>query len=184
MVRAPRQTILFHCWQRAFTIVEILIVVVILGVLAALALPSLLGFIQSNRVRSTTSEFISSLDYAKGEAITRGYPVSICPLVDSTVPTECGTDWSQGWMVFVNEGNATAPSSDDDRLRVVDDISDSLIFSTSVTLISFQSSGFPDPGDGIITITPTNCLSNNQRELDISRTGRVDVEAQSCPSSP
>ncbi len=186
----------YYHQQRAITLIETLIVVAILGVLAALAYPSLLNFIQSNQVRSATNELISSLDYAKGEAITRGYSVTVCPISstdDSDVVCGDRTDWSNGWAVFLNEVNATTgtlPANQDDLLRVVDDISDTLVWSTAINLINFQSSGFPaptigsNPGIGDIEIMPKKCMSDNQRLLNISATGRVDVDAQTCSTPP
>lgn len=183
--------------QRAMTMIEILIVIAILGIVIALALPSMSGFIQVNRVRSTTSEWISSLDYAKTEAITRGYPVSICP-IGTPGTTSCGAaveDWRNGWLIFANENNAIAlpgstvglPGASDELLRVVDDVT-GLTFSsnpgdTAINFITFQSSGFPDPGAGTLILTPTGCVSDNQRKIEVSATGRVEVTAQNCDGS-
>jgi type IV fimbrial biogenesis protein FimT len=75
---------------RGFTLVELLIVVTLVGILAALAAPSFNETILTQRVKSTSFDFIASLSYARGEAIKRNGSVTIAPL---------GGDWASGWEI-------------------------------------------------------------------------------------
>lgn len=75
-----------------FTLMEVMVVVAILGVLAAIAGPSFGPMIERWRVRQATEDLQSTLYFARSEAIKRGGDVSIT--------AKDGTDWSSGWQVL------------------------------------------------------------------------------------
>lgn len=80
-----------------FTLVELLTVVVILAVGAALAMPSLERALVNQRLRAAGTDLMSSLMLARSEAIKRRAVVEVAPL--------SGTDWRTGWRVInVNTG--------------------------------------------------------------------------------
>lgn len=94
--------------QRGFTIIETLVVVAILGVLAALAAPSFQTLVQNWRIRQVAEGFSASLSLARSEAMRRGGNVIVrrrpeaeggCPDIDLTSPKE----WSCGWFTFVDK---------------------------------------------------------------------------------
>ena len=58
--------------MRGFTAIELLVVVSIIAVLAALAGPSFAQMIESWRVRDATESLRSTLIFARSEAINRG----------------------------------------------------------------------------------------------------------------
>lgn len=57
--------------QRAFTLIEMLIVIVIAGVILALAAPSFREFILKQRLRSINSQLVTDLQLARSEAVSR-----------------------------------------------------------------------------------------------------------------
>jgi type IV fimbrial biogenesis protein FimU len=60
-----------------FTLVELMIVVVILGIFASIAVPSFTDLIRRNRVQSASEELYGLLQYARTEAVARGRPITI-----------------------------------------------------------------------------------------------------------
>jgi prepilin-type N-terminal cleavage/methylation domain-containing protein len=63
--------------QAGFTLIEVLVVVIIAAVLAGIAAPSWLGFLNRQRVSSVRSELTQTLRGAQQQAIQRRQPVNI-----------------------------------------------------------------------------------------------------------
>lgn len=76
--------------QAGFTLVELAIVAVIMGVLAALAGPSFRTMIAAQRVKNAASELFADLALARSEAIRRNANVTISPV---------STSWANGWTI-------------------------------------------------------------------------------------
>ncbi len=65
-------------WRRraaAFTMLELLVVVVIAGLMAALAVPSFVRGYQSARIRTSARSVVMAHRYARGQAVLRQQPV-------------------------------------------------------------------------------------------------------------
>lgn len=85
---------------RGFTAIELMVVVAIVAVLAALAGPSFSLLMERWRVRDTAEGLISTFYFARSEAIKRGGSVII--------KANTGVDWSTGWHVFFDaNGNGS-----------------------------------------------------------------------------
>ena len=59
---------------RGLTIIELMVVVVLLGVLVALAAPSMRGLISVQRVRGVNAELVTDLQYARIDEILEQDP--------------------------------------------------------------------------------------------------------------
>lgn len=89
-----------------FTLLEALVVLALLGVLLALAAPSLSGLRQSHQMQSQAEQLLGSLMLARSEALRRQQRVTVCVRGASDVCAGEGS-WAQGWLVFV-DGNDNA----------------------------------------------------------------------------
>jgi len=63
--------------QRGFTVAEVLVVVAIIAVAAAMAIPSWRNMVANNRLRGATSEVASALSMARARAIASGNNVVV-----------------------------------------------------------------------------------------------------------
>ncbi len=80
-----------------FTAIELVIVIAIITVIAAIALPDLSNLLVNQRLRAAGTDLMSSLIVARSEAIKRNGPVEIRPA--------SGTDWTKGWVVSATASN-------------------------------------------------------------------------------
>jgi type IV fimbrial biogenesis protein FimT len=86
--------------QSGQTLIELMVTAAIAVALGVLALPSLRGWLQDARHASRTTAFVVSAQLARGEALRRAHPVTLCASADGA---RCSEDYSQGWIVFEDQ---------------------------------------------------------------------------------
>lgn len=87
--------------EKGFSLIELLIAVVLVGILAGMAAPSFQSAIQNSRMTSNYNALTASLSFARSEAIKRSSQISVCAMESEN---SCGDDWTQGWLVFNDDG--------------------------------------------------------------------------------
>lgn len=159
-----------------FTLIELLITVAIVAILLGIAIPSFTTLIQNNRLTSITNSFLTSLSYARNEAVKRGSQVT---MMNSGV----AGNWSSGWDICVDaDSSNTCTYPTDFRLRIVDAIPAGYSISTGNSDYSrfagFIANGLPS--NTSIGETFTVCETSNNVPPKIVRiiaTGRASVSA-------
>ena len=116
-MQAPRPT------MQGFTAIELMVVVSIIAVLAALAGPSFAQMIESWRVRDATESLRSTLLFARSEAIKRGGQIAIHKLPNNTNGCTSATgnrDWDCGWIVCHDTNNSGTCTSTEPVLQRIE----------------------------------------------------------------
>lgn len=88
--------------ENGFTAIELMVVVAIVAILAALAMPSFRNVVDRYRVRQATEEMTATLYLARAEAIKRGGQITIRKAAPAGCTTLNAGDWSCGWTVFLD----------------------------------------------------------------------------------
>lgn len=160
---------------KGFTVIELMIVVSVIGILLAVGLPGLQDTIVRVSINTHIKTLVSSLNFARSEAIKRGALVSVCA---SASGTDCAADsWGDGWLIFVdNNGDAdgAAGSIDvgDEILRVHQSLgSNVMVFTADIQ--QFDPRGFGvGAGIGTFLLCPIDGNAANAQSVEISITGR------------
>lgn len=155
--------------QRGFTLIELLVTMVVLAIMMAIGVPSFRNFVNSQRVKSASTELMTAVLIARSEAVKRNSSgVTIAPV--------SGTDWTTGWSVTV--GGATLQKQDALQSITVTTYGDSGCgTAAAVSSIVFGSSGRPTSG--------SSCFKLASSSTDKTRCVKVDVtgipSSGSCP---
>lgn len=95
-------------WRRTFpagfSATELMVILLILGMLATIAMPSFQYLIRNYRLTTAANALFSAIHLARSEAIHRGARVDLVPAGD-------GSSWHNGWVVFVDENDNQRPDA-------------------------------------------------------------------------
>ncbi|MFC7522079.1 GspH/FimT family pseudopilin [Xanthomonas populi] len=106
-----------HSCAKGYTAVELLIVMAIVGIVAAVGLPSFRALIEWQRTQTRVHLLTAHLAMARSLAVTHRLPVSICPSVDGA-SCRPDRDWSRGWILFRDPMRSGQPVEAASILRV------------------------------------------------------------------
>lgn len=85
-------------FSMGFSLIEMMVVISIIAIMAAVAIPSFQSLIRSQRVKSSSYELFTSLMVARSEAIKRNKDIKIEPVTAGS--------WQSGWRVSVVDPSA------------------------------------------------------------------------------
>ncbi|MBI4937837.1 MAG: GspH/FimT family pseudopilin [Nitrosomonadales bacterium] len=160
-----------------FTTIELLVVLVIAAILAAIAGPSFMDFINNTRMTSAMSQLTGDLNLARSEAIKRNMRVLVC--VRNAAGADCGTgtDWRNGWLVCYDgdqDGSCDAATADAPNPLVVRQaLNASMALTANANLIRFNPSGTQGAG-GAATLTLAGTWAGAQLSIaSIAATGNI-----------
>jgi len=96
--------------QAGFTILELMVVVAIVGVLMAVAVPAMGDFIRNGRITAAANDVMAALHFTRSEAIKRRQPVTLCTSANAVQSnntanpnaTCADSEFLTGWIVFVD----------------------------------------------------------------------------------
>jgi len=171
--------------HRGFTLVELLITLVVVGIAVSLAVPGFARFIREQQITTQTNDFLTSLNIARSEALKRGEAVAVCA---SSTGASCSgnNDWDAGWIVFTDEQGPTPGTvetgSGESILRVHGGLEGgtALTADGGAVFVRFLGDGLANPRNDF-TLTPATCDGNQIRSIDLAATGRADTSEVACP---
>lgn len=132
--------------QAGFSIYELMITLLIVGVILTIGVPNLSEFTQNSRISATANDLHSSFLLARSEAARAKAPVTIC---SSSNPTDANADcdggaFDNGWIIFVDtDGNIARDAANEPVLRAHQPIPDAIDITTNAgaSYFSFAPTG-------------------------------------------
>ena len=161
-----------HKSQTGFTLIELMIVVLIVSVIAAIGGPILADTVKNNRVRTQADRILTTLNLTRSEAVKRNQPVSICRSSDGAT---CTGDWVDGWIVFTNsDGDDTVDAGVDEVIRVYAGLNTGYTLSgtISATTLTYFGDGSYAGGAGVINICSPDADVSQGWSLMLNTVGR------------
>ncbi|WP_133127438.1 GspH/FimT family pseudopilin [Legionella nagasakiensis] len=164
-----------------FSLVEFLTILTIAAIFTTLAIPGYNALIQNNKIVSAANKLSASLNFARMEAVKRGVRVAVCPAANAAF-TACGnnTQWSQGWIVFIDADNNNAIETTSDLVKVAQSLPNDAVITSSSDVISYDGSGFLTNGASSLSLRTSGCTGNNARVINIANSGRISIGVAAC----
>ena len=148
---------------RGFTLVELMIVIVIMAIMLALAVPGLRSFVVGQRVKTLAFDLASDLLFARSEALKRGTTITV-------TPNSAG--WYAGWKVDVGATNLMSREGSPDAV---------LFDNAPAAGITFDVNGRVSSQAARLGITVRSVASTGQdRCVELDPSGRARVNRGAC----
>ncbi|MFT3779551.1 MAG: GspH/FimT family pseudopilin [Ottowia sp.] len=162
--------------SRGFTAIELMVVIAIVAILAALALPSFNNLIKKWQLNQDINALIDTIYFARSEAVKWGGNVQIARLPNSASCTTGSNDeWSCGWQVVLTSipSGAVGVPADGVLKRVQANEKNFIYAPSSSSTLSLNRWGNPGAGYNIhilhkkggsdLTLDQYLCLSSGGR---------------------
>jgi type IV fimbrial biogenesis protein FimT len=130
---------------RGFTLYELLITMLVIGIVLTIGIPSFSEFTQNSRISSTANDLHSSFLLGRTEAARAKAPVTICASTDPLGAASCdGASFDGGWIIFMDlNGDLQRAGAGENVIRAHAAIDTSIDITTvpAATYFSFAATG-------------------------------------------
>ena len=139
-----------------FTLYELLITIVVVGIILVLGIPSMTEYARNGRMTGTANDLMSSFQLARTEATRLKTNVTICASPNPLDETaNCGGGFATGWIIFIDDdGDLNRAGSQETVLKRFaappDDIA--MMSNAGANYFSYASSGL---GRGVVGGAPS-----------------------------
>ena len=170
--------------ENGFSIIELMIVIVLIAIVSAIAIPNFTAMVKKNRMATQANALIASINMARSEAIKRNLSVTLCRSADGASCAGAG-GWEQGWIVYADINSNNAPDAGEimivhQALAKGSTLIPNANYTTSVT---YLSRGFVNQAGGFVLCPGVGDFAFG-RAIVISPTGRPRIDAASAVTTP
>ncbi len=149
---------------QGFTLVEMVVVLIILGLIMAISVPSFRNSSARSALKSTTMDLISSINNSRAQAVSLGET--------ATLEASDGSSWSNGWQMTMS-----SHSSENQNFRARENVS--ITATGGETTMDFRRDGTTS-AQVTFRICHDEMAGENGREISINRLGRTTNKEYRC----
>jgi len=161
---------------------ELMIVLAVVGIALAVAIPSFATMRRNARMTGAANDLIAAINLARSEAIKRQVPVAMCGSANPRDADPTCSDTLTGWVVWEDTNNDRLVGADEPVLSSHDALDATLTVSDNFAVISYAATGFPQN----LAVPPAILLCDDRGDLaadgrlyrrivSVSRTGRPAI---------
>lgn len=158
-----------------FTLLELIIVLALISIVMAFAIPSMQSFSQNDRLTTNINTLIGHLAYARSEAVTRSAQVVVCASNDGL---SCSGSWSDGWIVYIDADGDNSFTAGEEIIRTNQALEGgNTLSATGIgTQITYDNRGFVNAASiGSLQLCDARSGPHG-KTVRITTTGRVRLE--------
>lgn len=160
--------------EKGFTLLELMIAVIILGIILGLGVPSFNSITESSRLRAVTHSLNTAVRLARSEALSRRETAAACRSNVTLTACDFDADWSSGWMVVTQQGADLETAADVTVIRMWEAID--LVASGAANGLVFDRLGRATTTGSLLVQNDTD-----NRCLSVNASGQSTVQEVVCP---
>jgi type IV fimbrial biogenesis protein FimT len=170
--------------QHGFTLTELMAALSVLGVLVAIATPSLKQFAANSRISGSANSLVNALAVARSEALHQSTPVTVCASANSQTCVDT-PDWSNGWIVFTdNAGTKGTLDSTDVLLQAwrAPGGGVTVNLNAASNYVRFDARGMNSLlAAATFTVAAHDCRDTNASQITVTPAGSPQSTKVACP---
>lgn len=166
---------------QGFTLVELMITLIVMGVVIFIAVPNFADLIRSNRLTTSSNELVIAMQIARSEAVKRGENVEVCARASDGSQTCSGDNgtWDQGWLVW-QDANGNSSVDNGEVVQSWGSLEGDFTLTSGSASVEFDSQGFALNSVNY-TMQPSGCPTGEDRmQITVASTGRPDTTRGVC----
>jgi type IV fimbrial biogenesis protein FimT len=167
-----------------FSLLEVIVVMGIVAILMAVAVPSYRYITNGNRIAAEVNGLLGDMQFARAEALKEGQTVTVC--VANAGGTACAgagvSTWQNGWIIFsdVNANHVVNAGDVIYRVQPAFTSTDTFVANPASGYVSFNREGFTTSNVAttglLISLHAVTANSASTRCLNITYAGLMTVQ--------
>ena len=130
--------------ESAFTLIELMITIAVAAVVLTIGVPGFGRVIERNQLSTYTNQLVSSLHFARSEAVRRNQSIKVCHSNNASVCN--GTGYENGWIIFIDDNSDNTIDAGEEVIRVNESLPSNYTFNPNggMNIFNFNAKGRTD----------------------------------------